>query len=348
MAFFNKKEDVLDVQLTQLGKYLLSKGKLKPVFYAFSDDEVLYDTQYVSGAAENSRDSSNRIQKDTQRLKTLYEHDGVESRILSLNGHSVEKPRGHGWQARVKGRTEEMPLEQVYGVDTIEQEKMGSDDRNLFRNFLGNSTVGERFAPSWQVDSLHGGHITKVNISSSSPNVGIKRPVINFELEYEINGEPIVASDQNPSDYGSEDELAEHYGAVLTFVDGYEAKIVPKKLVLSFIEENVDFDLENFEFEMYEVEGVYTNTNANDATVETLKKLYFAETREEFENPNYIQYYFDIVTDNDVGDLYGVELFGTNPQRIKEKLRMVMNTVDFAEAPDSPSFGPGESDGECE
>lgn len=348
MTFFNKKEDVLDIQLTQLGKYLLSKGKLKPVFYAFSDDEVLYDTRYVSGTAEDNRESSDRIQKDTQRLKTLYEHDGVESRILSLNGHSVEKARGHGWQARVRGRTEEMPLDQVYGVDTIEQEKMGSDDRNLFRNFLGNSTIGERSAPSWQVDSLHGGQITKVNISSSSPNVGIKRPVINFEIEYEINGRPIVASDQNPSDYGSENELAQHFGAVLNFSDGYEAEIIEKKLVLSFIEENVDFDLENFEFEMYEVEGVHVNQNANNATVETLKKLYFAETSQEFENPNYIQYYFDIVTDNDVGDLYGVELFGTNPQRIKEKLRTVINTVDFDDVTEFPTFGPGESDGECE
>ena len=41
MSFFNKKEEVLDVQLTQLGKYLLSKGKLKPVYYVFSDDEIL-------------------------------------------------------------------------------------------------------------------------------------------------------------------------------------------------------------------------------------------------------------------------------------------------------------------
>ena len=43
MTFFNKKEEVLDVQLTQLGKYLLSKGKLKPHFYVFSDDEIFVE-----------------------------------------------------------------------------------------------------------------------------------------------------------------------------------------------------------------------------------------------------------------------------------------------------------------
>ena len=43
MSFFNKKEDVIDLQLTQYGKYLLSQGKLKPVYYAFFDDDILYD-----------------------------------------------------------------------------------------------------------------------------------------------------------------------------------------------------------------------------------------------------------------------------------------------------------------
>jgi len=38
MEFFNKKEEVLDVQLTEYGKYLLSQGRMKPAFYAFYDD----------------------------------------------------------------------------------------------------------------------------------------------------------------------------------------------------------------------------------------------------------------------------------------------------------------------
>ena len=40
MKFFNKKEDVLDIQLTQYGKHLLSKGELEPTYYAFFDDDV--------------------------------------------------------------------------------------------------------------------------------------------------------------------------------------------------------------------------------------------------------------------------------------------------------------------
>ena len=42
MGFFNRKEEVIDLQLTPHGKYLLSKGKLKPAYYAFFDDDIFF------------------------------------------------------------------------------------------------------------------------------------------------------------------------------------------------------------------------------------------------------------------------------------------------------------------
>ena len=47
MEFFNKKQDVIKVELTGYGKNLLSKGVFKPVYYAYSDDGVLYDAAWV-------------------------------------------------------------------------------------------------------------------------------------------------------------------------------------------------------------------------------------------------------------------------------------------------------------
>ena len=43
MGFFDKKEDVMEIELTPHGRYLLSQGKLMPAFYAFLDDDILYD-----------------------------------------------------------------------------------------------------------------------------------------------------------------------------------------------------------------------------------------------------------------------------------------------------------------
>ena len=191
MTFFNKKEDVIDIELTQYGKYQLSKGKFKPVYYTFSDDEILYSNAYANPSSrkhETAKEASKRIQRETQRLRTLYEHDGVESRIMTLNGHVINET---GTDRVYKER----PADQLYGMDTITEDKMGQDDRNLVRNFIGHSTVGEQYAPSWDVESLLDGEMTSVNVSSSSPNIGIKRPVLNFEIDYNFNVSPMNSDD---------------------------------------------------------------------------------------------------------------------------------------------------------
>ena len=70
-VFFNKKEDVIQIELTQYGKYLLSKGRFKPASYSFFDDEILYDGSY-GGITENQNDTVTRI-KDAVYMKTVYD-----------------------------------------------------------------------------------------------------------------------------------------------------------------------------------------------------------------------------------------------------------------------------------
>jgi len=70
MAFFNPKEDVLDIQLTEHGKIMLAKGKIRPVYYEFFDDDILYDTEY-GGTQENQKDINTRI-KSQVRERTQY------------------------------------------------------------------------------------------------------------------------------------------------------------------------------------------------------------------------------------------------------------------------------------
>ena len=41
MTFFNKKEDVLPIELTPYGRKILGQGKFKPVYYTFLDDDIL-------------------------------------------------------------------------------------------------------------------------------------------------------------------------------------------------------------------------------------------------------------------------------------------------------------------
>jgi|TARA_R110001592_G_scaffold55893_2_gene170769 hypothetical protein len=69
MTFFNKKEEVLDVQLTSEGRRQLALGKLKPAFYQFYDDNVLYDVAHAGGEEEQNF-IQDRILDDSPYPKT--------------------------------------------------------------------------------------------------------------------------------------------------------------------------------------------------------------------------------------------------------------------------------------
>jgi hypothetical protein len=60
MAFLDAKQDVYKVELTRHGIELLRTGKLDPKFYAFYDDDVLYDVD-KSNTTEEQRAAEPRI-----------------------------------------------------------------------------------------------------------------------------------------------------------------------------------------------------------------------------------------------------------------------------------------------
>ena len=41
MSFFDDKQEILKVEMTTYGRFLLSRGKFKPAYYAFFDDDVI-------------------------------------------------------------------------------------------------------------------------------------------------------------------------------------------------------------------------------------------------------------------------------------------------------------------
>ena len=89
MTFFNKKEDVLKIELTPHGRRLLSLGKLKPLYYSFLDDDILYDVAR-GGTTENNSQSKNRILSETPYMKPQTNYKGVES-SLSNEDDKVEQ-----------------------------------------------------------------------------------------------------------------------------------------------------------------------------------------------------------------------------------------------------------------
>ena len=82
MSFFNKKEDVIKIELTPHGRKLLSTGELKPEYYAFFDDDILYDSSRA-GFSESNTESKARIITDTPSIKPQTTHRGVDTELFS-------------------------------------------------------------------------------------------------------------------------------------------------------------------------------------------------------------------------------------------------------------------------
>jgi len=92
--FLNKKEQVFDLKLTSYGNYRLSQGNFKPVYYAFYDDNILYDIQYASGKngdgdfvispQELQNDTQRRIKDETQYLESFVLFEEVENQATTM------------------------------------------------------------------------------------------------------------------------------------------------------------------------------------------------------------------------------------------------------------------------
>ena len=82
MTFFNKKEEVMKIELTPYGRYLLSVGKLKPHHYRFFDENVAYDCKALQdGVTEIPSKAHERVTVNTPLLKSNPNITGVETNI---------------------------------------------------------------------------------------------------------------------------------------------------------------------------------------------------------------------------------------------------------------------------
>jgi len=98
VEYFNKKEDIIDLELTPFGEALLSRGDFKAEYYTFFDDEILYDANYASITTEKQNQIKKRI-KEVPRLKTQYQFRGgdfpkyiTQKIIESFPGETIITP----------------------------------------------------------------------------------------------------------------------------------------------------------------------------------------------------------------------------------------------------------------
>lgn len=305
MKFFNKKEQVIDLQLTQYGKQQLSKGKLRPTYYAFYDDGVMYDAEYAN-VTESQNTTQERI-KETPQLETQYNFESIESRVVKANKYFRS----------TKQEQDEVLLEQEAPSFQIQSEK----DYAL-TSVLGTSQLTTDNLPAWDIKLLSGEISSSTSIANNDNNCSyqiVNTPQLRVtDVEYQVNFESVPPSqvqdfipefgDVDPEFYGNE------------YINVVQ---VGSDLILQIDESNTPFDSENFEIEIFEVTTEPSpNSSCSDQTREVLVPLYFAKrdtgiknglivgggAKEPFEDPylqldpSYVEYYFNVEVDNEIDD----------------------------------------------
>ena len=161
MSYLDPKEDVIDLELTSYGKYLLSIGKLKPSFYAFFDDDVIYDQAYAGVTTEKQSDIEPRIQEETPKFSTQAVFSGRDVEIFNKNPNVVNDLI-IGSEFLSEGSIYEAAVEQ--GKIKIQDQ---AEHDEILQHPLGRSDTMKEFAPAWNVAFL------KAPLSASSETLTV-------------------------------------------------------------------------------------------------------------------------------------------------------------------------------
>jgi hypothetical protein len=288
MEFFNKKEDVLDIQLTEYGKSLLAKGKLKPVYYAFFDDDILYDAS-GTGLVENQNAIEPRIQDDTPSLKVIRTRTGAETRVNEFL-NNLETAVGSS------------NSDPANNTAVFNQQQSFKEKGKIAAYPLGRSSLNSKYNPAWKVEVLSEPEITSAERYFNDDDYIDNTPQINITIDYETFFKQGAMSLDSISDY-----LGPTEAIYLAMNENY--------LMLEILEQNTDFEKENFEIEVY----------LSQSTTGYTQKAYLENNTLQFTPPTMdnIEYYMNLLVDNEIPREVLTELnisdraVATNASRLK-------------------------------
>ena len=302
MLFLDKKEEVLDIKLTQFGKYKLSVGEFKPVYYAFFDDDILYDPDYAElSGSQNSTEP--RIQEETPRLQAQHVFEGRETTVLKGNeimpipGSFVPLPAGTTPAAAARLLKDRQVINTLNGdvlhfPDAQAQQLQAYYQQNVFQKYqymvetttrdkhysfvspLGTSDITSEKAPKWKITLLSGEMVDAEKVITGSYQTE-KIPQLNINLTYETLIANVDESKNLIPLDGTDPELAS-----AIFSDGTYIAVRPEHLLADIKEEYAEYTNDNFDIEIMEKDtqtrsGIAYAEGASGTEVPFFKYLYF-------------------------------------------------------------------------
>ena len=355
MTFFNKKEEVLDIQLTQFGKQLLSIGKFKPVYYTFFDSNILYDGDHGE-ITEVQNDIEGRIQENTAQLKTQHAFSGRATDYTLIVNSMTDDERL------------ELPEEDRVRIQSTPEKHFSLVDP------MGDSDFQSRMAPNWKIVFLDGEYANTASFFLTGSNpllppiVGsypdLQIPQISLNVTYvtkvltaaemiEEEANIAILNQFNVKNNNETDPIE----SSITFQDGSRVDVNFKdgnRDLLLMVEENgVTFEKENFEIEVYIIEpdASYTPLFFKEEPTNIVDGLLISETIPEI-NPDiddtYVEYYFDINVDSRINKKTICESIS----EVKSKGIYVDNPIECEDVISSPTtispYAEGAKDPACQ
>ena len=293
MTFFNKKTEVMQIEMTPYGRYLYSIGKFKPHSYEFIDDDVMYKAvgKPISVKLEAQESAHNRIVNETPKLKI--------NRAFQEEAPQVETPPRISTQRVMK-------------------KKNNKRQSDLYS--LGRSSYSSDNMPSFQVSMLRGEISNSQMTNADYASVFIPQIDINFNIDATLK-DTLLEPNENASEGGA---LTSN-----TFENGKYVSISYDMPIIHLKEFNSFYEKENFEIEIFliqngdELSPLKIEKDSpiivNDMLIDTEPDLLRLVERES----DFMEYFFDIEVDRDI-DLIDlckvVENLEINNQFLDEEL----------------------------
>jgi hypothetical protein len=330
MEFFDTKEEVLEVVLTPFGRYKLTLGTFQPEYYAFFDDDIIYDIAWATGSASEAQNASEgRIQEETAYFKSPTAYTGINSTIQYHN-KTVQS------LILAKYGTTTPPFiiqDPVNGVDMIydvETTQIYGDRFDFLSNTLGTSALSQKKYPTWALNMVKGTITGSTNYLQTArrkidPYWALDHgskfeqiPQINIDLKYniyvdELTDPSLVQNSQYvdynnvtfpiPGEVSPYDVLGEvapnqfENAASEVFDDRTFYALENGKIIIDLLENNTDFKKENFEVQVF-----LSGSNWDDAYGNPLQ-LRFAPEGSELYNEDDVERYLFITSDSDIDSI---------------------------------------------
>ena len=310
--FLDKKEQVIDFKLTSYGRYLLSIGSFKPTYYAFFDNNILYDTKYYVGGPTrpiNQNKINVRIKEDTAYSETVTVFRDIEASINEVEAEAINFLDTSATTFKVTPEPDIFKFNAVIGDAFLEGPKDAAPAWQvlMMRNKISSSFYKTDYSlnlppAAYIIDGVavpQPGYAPGTLVNSRTPQINIKAiytlKVADPEFDFNV---------ESARDFVDQSAL---------FADNKVIQLEMNDPIIYFDEINTQLLTENFDIEVFEV----ISGSKSDRYSPTLQRKYFEKKIPQIENgfmvseapvdneeqnltTGSVEYYFDVLTDGSV------------------------------------------------